>query len=114
MIKKILTLFIIICLFSACDIKKSSIGGKVVSVSTGAGVAGILINFIECKTNGENCTEIVIGQIYTAADGTFIINEKMASKSKTKWITAYKDGKKLAQKDNVGLNDKNIVIEVAL
>ncbi len=112
MIKHSLLLFCFCCLLLACDIKKSSISGTVVSMSTGKGAEGVLINFVQCKTNGENCSEVVIGQIYTDADGNFIISEKTASRSKTKWLTAYKDGKKLAQKDNVGLNDKNIRIDI--
>jgi hypothetical protein len=112
MTKHSLLFFALCFLLTACDIKKSSISGTVVSRSTGKGVAGVLINFVQCKSNGENCSEVVIGQMYTAADGSFIISEKTGSKSKTTWITAYKDGKKLAQKDNVGLNDKNIRIEL--
>ena len=112
MIKKVFLLLSLCLGFLACDIKKSSISGTVVSKSTGKGVPEVLINFIQCKSNGENCSEVVIGQIYTGSDGSFIISEKTGSKSKTKWITAYKDGKKLAQKDNVGLNDKNIIIEL--
>lgn len=110
--KKLFALVFIAFLLLACDIKKSSISGTVVSKSTGTGVSNALVNFIECKTNGENCAEVVIGQIYTAQDGSFVINEKMGSKSKTKWITVTKDGKKVGQKDNVGLNDKNMVIEI--
>jgi hypothetical protein len=108
-------LFIFLCAFmllSGCDTRKSGISGTVVSKSTGVGVPDVLISFIQCKSNSENCSELVIGQIYTSADGSFVITQKMGSKSKTKWITAYKDGKKIAQKDNVGLNDKNIIIEV--
>lgn len=112
MIKHSLLFFSLCYLLLACDVRKSSISGTVVSKSTGKGVAGVLINFVQCKSNGENCSEIIIGQIYTNADGSFIISEKTGSKSKTKWITAYKDGKKLAQKDNVGLNDKNIQIDI--
>lgn len=112
MIKNSLLLFCLCCLLTACDTKKSGISGTVVSKSTGKGVSEVLINFIQCKSNGENCSEVVIGQMYTNPDGSFIISEKTASRSKTKWITAYKDNKKLAQKDNVGLNDRDILIEV--
>jgi hypothetical protein len=112
MIKNLLILFSIAFLLSGCDTKKSGISGRVVSKSTGAGIPEVLISFIQCKSDGENCSELVIGQMYTSADGSFVITEKMASKSKTKWITAYKNGRKLAQKDHVGLNDKNITIEV--
>jgi len=112
MIKHSLFLLCLCCMLLACDIKKSSISGTVVSLSTGKGVAGVLISFVQCKSNGENCSEVIIGQIYTDADGGFIISEKTGSKSKSKWITAYKDGKKLAQKDHVGLNDKNIRIDI--
>lgn len=108
-----LFLLVGVCLsLLACDTKKSSISGSVVSKSTGQGVPDVLINFIQCKSNGDNCAEQVIGQVYTDNNGNFSISEKTASKSKTKWITAYKDGKKLAQKDDIGLNDKNITIEV--
>jgi len=112
MIKQSLLLFSLCCLLLACDVKKSSISGTVISKSTGKGVAEVLINFVQCKSNGENCSEVIIGQIYTNTDGSFIISEKTASKSKTKWITAYKNNKKLAQKDNIGLNDKDILIEI--
>ncbi len=112
MIKHSLLLLSLCSLLLACDVKKSSISGTVVSKSTGKGVPEVLINFVQCKSNGENCSEVIIGQSYTSADGSFIISEKTGSTSKTKWITAYKDGKKLAQKDNVGLNDKNIQIDI--
>jgi hypothetical protein len=114
MLKNLFLLFSISILLSGCDTKKSGISGTVVNKNTGVGVPEVLISFIQCKSNGENCTELVIGQMYTSADGSFVISEKMGSKSKTKWITAYKNGKKLAQKDNVGLNDKNMIIEVEL
>lgn len=112
MIKHVFLLLSCVIALLACDVKKSSISGTVVSKSTGKGVPDVLINFIQCKSNGDNCSEIIIGQMYTNADGTFAISEKMGSKSKTKWITAYKNGKKLAQKDKVGLNDQDILIEV--
>ncbi len=112
MIKRAFILCCFIFLLFSCDIRKSSVNGKVVNKSTGLGVDNVLVNFIECKTNGENCSEVVIGQIYTSTSGEFIITEKMASKTKTKWLTVTKNGKKLAQKDNVGLNDKNLIIEV--
>jgi hypothetical protein len=94
-----------------CDVKKASISGKVVNALTGEGVYDATVSFIQCKTNGDNCDEIVIGQANTNLNGEFIIDKKTGSKSKTKWITVYKGTKKIAQKDNVGLTDKNIVIE---
>lgn len=111
MIKHLFILFTI-SLFFSCDVKKSSVSGKVVDAVTGVGVGGALVNFIQCKTTDENCTEIVIGQIYTNDAGEFNITQKQASKSKKKWLTVYKNNKKLAQKDNIGLNDNNIIIQV--
>lgn len=112
MIKKLILLLGLCSIFLACDKKKSSISGTVISKSTGLGVGEVLINFVQCKSNGDNCSEVIIGQMYTNADGSFIISEKTGSKSKTTWITASKNGKKVAQKDNVGLNDKDILIEI--
>lgn len=107
---------ILICcvplLLVACDKKKSGISGKVINPVTGEGVYNALVSFVQCESNGTDCKEIVIGQVYTSQSGEFLIDKRVASKSKTKWITVSKDHKKLAQKDNVGLNDKNIVIEV--
>lgn len=108
--------FIIILLFSlalfSCDSKKTSVAGKVVNKTTGEGVYNVLVSYVHCKENGDNCTEIIIGQTYTLPDGSFKIDQKRASKSRTRWITVHNGNKKIAQVDNVGLNDKNIVIEV--
>ena len=114
MIKRIALFLIISLSLINCDKKKTSISGKVINSATGEGVYNVLISYVQCKSNGDNCSEIVIGQCYTDQSGEFIIDKKVAAKSKTKWITAYKDNKKLAQKDNVGLNDKNIIIQVTL
>jgi hypothetical protein len=107
----ILFLFIALtCL--GCDTKKSSIAGKVIYKSTGNGVDNALITFIQCKSDGDNCDEVTIGQAYTNSNGEFIIDKKTASKSKKKWITVFKNNKKLAQQNNIGLTDKNILVEV--
>ncbi|MCC6181254.1 MAG: hypothetical protein IT237_05415 [Bacteroidia bacterium] len=115
MIKKII---ICICvfplLFWSCDTKKTSIAGKVINATTGEGVYNLLITYTQCQTNGEDCKEQIIGQCYTTLDGSFKIDQKTASKSKKKWITVHQGTKKLIQKDNINLNDKNIVIEVTL
>lgn len=96
----------------ACDSKKTSIAGTVINKATGQGVANALVSYLQCKENGENCTEIIIGQMYTLQDGSFKIDQKRANKSKTRWITVYNGTKKIAQVDNVGLMDKSIRIEV--
>jgi hypothetical protein len=98
----------------SCDTKNVNISGKVINKATGEGVKGCLVNYSQCKENGANCTEIVIAQAYTNSSGDFIITKKTASQSRTKWITVFSDTKKLIQVDNVGLNDKNIQIEVTL
>src|SRR6202008_54094 len=109
--KHLLLIFSFCLLLVACDKKKSGISGKVTYAGTGTPVFNALVNYVQCKTNGENCEEIVIGQCYTNQSGEFVIDQKVASKSKTKWISVYKDNRKIAQKDNIGLNDKNISIE---
>ena len=96
----------------SCDSKKTSIAGTVVNASTGEGVGNVLVSYVQCKENGENCTEIIIGQMYTLPDGTFKLDQKRASKSKTRWITVHNGTKKIAQVDNVGLMDKSITIPV--
>lgn len=114
MIKRFILFLMLSLSLINCDKKKTSISGKVVNAVTGEGVYDALISYVQCKSDGDNCTEVVIGQCYTDQSGEFIIDKKVASKSKAKWITVYKDNKKLAQKDNVGLNDKNIIIQVTL
>ena len=109
----IIILITSLALFS-CDSKKTSIAGTVINKTTGEGVYNALITYVQCKENGDNCTEIIIGQAYTIQNGSFKIDQKRACKSKTRWITVYLGNKKLAQVDNVSLLDKNIVIEVAL
>ncbi len=106
-------LFIALSLF-ACDKKKSSIAGRVINKATGEGVYNAIINFNQCKTEGENCDETVIGQAYTLQSGDFKIDKQIASKSKIKWITVIYNNKEVGRVDNVGLNDKNITIEVTL
>ncbi len=110
--KNLIIIFFVFASIIACDKKKAGVSGRVVNAITGVGVYNALVSFVQCKENGDNCTEVVIGQVYTSESGDFVIDKRIASKSKTKWITVSKDHKKLAQKDNVGLNDKNIVIEV--
>ena len=108
------TFLFILFAFFACDKKKSSIAGRVINKATGEGVYNAVINFSQCKTSGENCSEIVIGQAYTLQSGDFKIDKQVASKSKAKWITVIYNNKEVARVDNVGLNDKNITIEVTL
>lgn len=112
LMKKLILLLLIGFTFLSCDTKKTSIAGKVVSKSTGQGIDNALITFIQCKTNDDNCDEVVIGQAYTNTSGEFMIDKKTASKSKKKWITVFKDNQKLGEQENIGLTDKNIVIEV--
>jgi hypothetical protein len=96
----------------SCDSKKTSIAGTVVNKITGEAVANVLVSYVQCKDNGDNCTEIIIGQMYTLPDGSFKIDQKRANKSKTRWITVHSGTKKVAQVDNVGLNDKSINIQI--
>lgn len=96
----------------ACDTKKTSIAGRVINQTTGEGVNNVLVSYVQCKEDGDNCTEVIIGQMYTLSDGSFKIDQKTASKSKRKWITVYNGNKKLATKENIGLTDTNIIIEV--
>ncbi len=114
MVVRILSIISFVILMWSCDIKNVNISGKVIDKATGEGVKGCLVNYSQCKENGANCTEVVISQTYTNDSGDFIINQKTASQSRTKWITVFNDTKKLIQVDNVGLNDKNIQIEVTL
>jgi hypothetical protein len=99
-------------LLLGCDVKKTSIGGKAINKTTGEGVYNVLVSYSQCKTNGDNCDEIVIGQTYTNQSGEFVIDKKTASKSKTKWLTAFYNGKKVGQVDNIGLKDQNITVEI--
>ncbi len=111
--KKLHLLVLLITIaFISCDTKKSSIAGKVINKQTGEPLVNAVVNFNECKTKGENCNEISIGQAYTSLSGEFIIDKKMASKSKAKWITIIYNNKEIGRQDNVGLNDKNIILEV--
>jgi hypothetical protein len=103
-----------VILIWSCDTKNVNVSGRVVNKATGEGVKGCLVNYSQCKENGANCIEVVISQAYTNNSGDFIITKKTASQSRTKWITVFNDTKKLIQVDNVGLNDKNIQIEVTL
>lgn len=110
------TLFLIslcICIF-ACDVKKTNISGKVTNAITGEPVNGALVNYVQCNSDGNNCDEVIIAQHYTNANGEFIVNQKTASKSKKKWLDVYVDNKLVGHKDNIGLKDKNISIEVTL
>ena len=96
----------------SCDSKKTSVAGTVVNAITGEPVPNVLISYVQCKENGDDCTEIIVGQMYTLQDGTFKIDQKRASKSRTRWITVHSGTKKIGQYDNVGLNDKSITISV--
>ncbi len=106
-----LVIFASLMLF-ACDTKKTSIAGRVINQVSGEGVNNVLVSYVQCKEDGDNCTEVIIGQMYTLSDGSFKIDQKTASKSKRKWITVYNGNRKLATKENIGLTDKNIIIEV--
>lgn len=112
--KKLIYLLLLSLTLVACDKKKTAISGKVVNATTGEPVFNALVNYLQCQSNGDNCQEIVIAQVYTNQRGEFVINQKVASKSKTKWITVYKDNRKIGQKDNINLNDKDISIQVNL
>lgn len=46
----------------ACDSKKTSIAGTVVNTATGEAVPNVLVSYLQCKENGDNCTEIIIAQ----------------------------------------------------
>jgi hypothetical protein len=109
--KAILIIILTAITFLSCDSKKTSISGTVLLKTTGEPVAGALVSYLQCKENGDNCTEIIIGQMYTLEDGSFKIDQKRANKSKTRWITVYSGNKKIAQQDNISLVDKNITIE---
>lgn len=112
--KKIIFILLTSLAFLACDSKKTSIAGTVVDKITGEGVANVLVSYIQCKENGADCTEMIIGQMYTLPDGSFKLDQKRANKSKTRWVTVHNGTKKIAQVDNVGLLDKSIRIEVTL
>ena len=110
--KQLFFILLTVITLLSCDSKKTSIAGTVVNANTGEPVPNVLISYIQCKENGDNCTEIIIGQMYTLQDGTFKIDQKRASKSKTRWITVHSGTKKIGQYDNVGLTDKSITISV--
>ena len=110
--KKIIFILLMSLAILACDSKKTSIAGTVINKTTGEGVANVLVSYVHCKENGPDCTEIIIGQMYTLQDGSFKLDQKRANQSKTRWVTVHNGTKKIAQIDNVGLMDKNIVIEV--
>ena len=46
----------------SCDNKKTSIAGTVVNATTGEGVGNVLVSYVQCKENGDNCTEVIIGE----------------------------------------------------
>jgi hypothetical protein len=112
--KKTLLLLLLSLSFLACDKKKTSIGGKVTNAVTGEPVNNALVNYVQCQSSGDNCNEIVIGQVYTNTSGEFVIDQKTASKSKDKWIDVYYDNKKVGHQDNISLKDKSINIAVTL
>ena len=114
MVLRIVSIISFVILIWSCDTKNVNISGKIINKVTGEGVKGCLVNYSQCKENGTNCTEVIISQAYTNDSGDFIITKKTASQSRTKWITVFNDTKKLIQVDNVGVNDKNIQIEVIL
>ncbi len=101
--------------FIACDVKKTSISGKVTDSVTGEPISQALVNYVECKSGSDQgCEEIVISQEFTNLNGEFIVNQKTASKSKRKWLDVYVNNKLVGHKDNIGLKDKNISITVTL
>ena len=110
--KTILLILITSLSILACDSKKTSIAGTVVNATTGEAIPNVLVSYVQCKENGENCAEIIIGQMYTLQNGTFKLDQKRASESRTRWITVHSGTKKIGQYDNVGLTDKSIRIEV--
>lgn len=109
-------LFIYISLsFIACDKKKTSISGKVTNALTGENINMALVNYVQCNgSNEENCDENVIAQVRTDSNGEFVIDQKTASKSKKKWLDVYVDNKLVGHKDDIGLKDKNISIQITL
>lgn len=109
--KHLLVIILAIITLLSCDSKKTSIAGTVVNAATGQAIPNVLVSYLQCKENGDNCTEIIIAQMYTLQDGSFKFDQKRASKSKTRWITVYSGSKKIAQQDNVGLTDKSITIQ---
>ena len=109
--KHLLVIILTAIAFLACDSKKTSVSGTVLLKTTGEPVANALVTYVQCKENGDNCTEVIIGQMYTLSDGTFKIDQRRANKSKKRWITVYNNNKKIAQVDNVGLMDKSITIQ---
>lgn len=113
--KSIYILLLFCSLIIACDVKKTSISGKVTNSLTGEPINQALLNYIECKSGSEQgCEEVIISQEHTNASGEFIVNQKTASKSKRKWLDVYVDNKLVGHKDNIGLKDKSINIEVTL
>lgn len=108
--KQLFFILITTLVILSCDNKKTSIAGTVVNANTGEAIPNVLVSYVQCKENGENCAEIIIGQMYTLQDGTFKLDQRRASKSRTRWITVHSGTKKIAQFDNVGLMDKNIII----
>lgn len=113
--KQIVILFFVGLFFIACDVKKTSISGKVTNAITGEPINRALVNYVECKSGSEQgCEEIVISQEITNTNGEFIVDQKTASKSKRKWLDVYVNNKLVGHKDNIGLKDKNISIQVTL
>lgn len=95
----------------SCDSKKTSIAGTVVNANTGEAIPNVLVSYLQCQEDKENCAEIIIAQMYTLPNGSFKFDQKRASKSKKRWLTVYSGAKKIAQQDNIGLTDKNITIQ---
>lgn len=110
--RKCFAILCFMCLLGACDTKKVSVKGRVVNQATGEGIYNMLVTMHQCKSNGDDCEDIVIGECYTAQDGSFVIDQKTARKSKTKWITVYNTNHKIGEKDNIGVTENNLVIEV--
>lgn len=113
--KQLVILFFLGLFFITCDVKKTNISGKITNAVTGEPINQALVNYVECKTGSEQgCEEIVISQEMTNINGEFIVDQKTASKSKRKWLDVYVNNKLVGHKDNIGLKDKNISIQVTL
>ncbi|MBS1636455.1 MAG: hypothetical protein JST26_11110 [Bacteroidetes bacterium] len=99
-------------LMAACDKKKASYKGTVKDQNTGAAVPQLLVTVHQSKTGDNTSTDIIVGQCYTNKNGEFLIDHTVGSKSMKKWLTVYEGSKKLAEKDDLGLNESGLVIEV--
>lgn len=109
--KHLLVIILTAITLLSCDSKKTSIAGTVVNANTGEAIPNVLVSYVQCQEDKENCAEIIIAQMYTLPNGSFKFDQKRASKSKKRWLTVYSGAKKIAQQDNIGLTDKSITIQ---